>query len=69
MAEVTDVGVGSDTAYPHVAVAAARLVAEGKADRALLVCGTRLRVAMGCASVSGSSAYEPQGRVSNFVAD
>ena len=32
VSEVTDVGVGSDedTAYPHVAVAAARLVAEGK---------------------------------------
>lgn len=32
---VTDVGVGADedAAYPHVAVAAARLVAEGKADR------------------------------------
>lgn len=44
VAEVTDVGVGADedTAYPHVAVAAARMVAEGKADRALLVCGTGL---------------------------
>ncbi|MDF2825744.1 MAG: ribose 5-phosphate isomerase, partial [Mycobacterium sp.] len=39
--EVTDVGVGTDenTAYPHIAVAAGRLVAEGKADRALLICG------------------------------
>jgi len=27
------------TRLPHVAVAAARLIAEGKADRALLVCG------------------------------
>ena len=38
VAEVTDVGVrvDEDTAYPHVAVAAARLVAEGIADRALL---------------------------------
>ena len=46
--EVTDVGVGTDenTAYPHIAVAAARLVAEGKADRALLVCGTGLGVAI-----------------------
>ena len=36
--EVTDVGVGADedTAYPHVAVAAARMIVEGKADRALL---------------------------------
>jgi ribose 5-phosphate isomerase B len=32
IAEVIDVGVGADenTAYPHVAVAAARMVAEGK---------------------------------------
>ena len=48
VAEVVDVGVGADehTAYPHVAVNAARLVAEGKADRALLVCGTGLGVAI-----------------------
>jgi ribose 5-phosphate isomerase B len=42
---VVDVGVkdSSDkTAYPHVAVTAAKLVAEGKADRALLICGTGL---------------------------
>ena len=45
VASVTDVGVPSSsdkTAYPHVAVAAAKLVAEGKADRALLICGTGL---------------------------
>ena len=55
VAEVTDVGVGSDenTAYPHVAVAAARLVAEGKADRALLVCGTGLGVAISANKVPG----------------
>jgi ribose 5-phosphate isomerase B len=53
--EVTDVGVGTDenTAYPHVAVAAARLVAEGKADRALLVCGTGLGVAISANKVPG----------------
>jgi ribose 5-phosphate isomerase B len=53
--EVTDVGVGADdsTAYPHVAVAAARLVAEGKADRALLICGTGLGVAISANKVSG----------------
>ncbi|SEH76721.1 ribose 5-phosphate isomerase B [Mycolicibacterium rutilum] len=52
---VTDVGVGSDenTAYPHVAVAAARIVAEGKADRALLVCGTGLGVAISANKVPG----------------
>jgi ribose 5-phosphate isomerase B len=42
-----------DTAYPHVAVAAARLVAEGKADRALLVCGTGLGVAISANKVPG----------------
>lgn len=55
VADVADVGVGSDenTAYPHVAVAAARLVAEGKADRALLVCGTGLGVAISANKVPG----------------
>src|SRR3954449_3600015 len=55
VSEVTDVGVGTDehTAYPHVAVAAARLVAEGKADRALLVCGTGLGVAISANKVPG----------------
>jgi ribose 5-phosphate isomerase B len=55
VAEVTDVGVGTDedTAYPHVAVAAARLVAEGNADRALLVCGTGLGVAISANKVPG----------------
>src|ERR1700755_451689 len=55
VADVTDVGVGSDedTAYPHIAVAAARLVAEGKADRALLVCGTGLGVAISANKVPG----------------
>jgi len=45
---VIDVGVqeGESTDYPHVAVAAARLVAEGKADRALLICGTGLGMAI-----------------------
>ena len=53
--EVIDVGVGSDeqTAYPHVAVTAANLVAEGKADRALLVCGTGLGVAISANKVPG----------------
>ncbi|SFS95713.1 ribose-5-phosphate isomerase [Saccharopolyspora flava] len=52
---VVDVGVGTDehTAYPHVAVQAARLVAEGSADRALLVCGTGLGVAISANKVPG----------------
>jgi ribose 5-phosphate isomerase B len=55
VAEVVDVGVGTDedTAYPHIAVAAARMVAEGKADRALLVCGTGLGVAISANKVPG----------------
>lgn len=55
VAEVIDVGVGTDghTAYPHIGVAAARTVAEGQADRALLVCGTGLGVAISANKVSG----------------
>ncbi|NED63357.1 RpiB/LacA/LacB family sugar-phosphate isomerase, partial [Streptomyces sp. SID10244] len=41
------------TDYPHVAVAAARMVADGKADRALLVCGTGLGVAISANKVPG----------------
>lgn len=52
---VTDVGVSADThtAYPHVAVEAARLVADGQADRAILVCGTGLGVAISANKVKG----------------
>ena len=39
--------------YPHVAVAAARMIVEGKADRALLVCGTGLGVAISANKVPG----------------
>jgi ribose 5-phosphate isomerase RpiB len=48
VASVVDVGVDADghTAYPKVAIAAAELVANGEADRALLVCGTGLGVAI-----------------------
>src|SRR5918997_685303 len=55
VAEVIDVGVSEDenTAYPHIAVAAARLIMEGKADRALLVCGTGLGVAIAANKVPG----------------
>ena len=55
VAEVIDVGVDDrrDDAYPHVAVAAARLVADGEADRALLVCGTGLGVAISANKVPG----------------
>jgi len=52
---VVDVGVGPDehTAYPHVAVTAARMVADGRADRALLICGTGLGVAISANKVPG----------------
>jgi ribose 5-phosphate isomerase B len=51
VAEVID--VTSDRHYPHVAIAAAELVAEGRADRALLVCGTGLGVAISANKVPG----------------
>jgi ribose 5-phosphate isomerase B len=52
---VQDVGVDRDghTAYPHIAVTAARLVASGAVDRALLVCGTGLGVAIAANKVPG----------------
>lgn len=55
VASVTDVGVDADggTAYPHVAVAAARKVADDEADRALLFCGTGLGVAIAANKVPG----------------
>lgn len=55
VAEVVDVGVqgDEDTAYPHVAVEAARRIAAGEADRALLVCGTGLGVAIAANKVPG----------------
>src|SRR5688500_7592807 len=55
VADVVDVGVSldEDTHYPHVAIAAAKLIAAGKADRALLVCGTGLGVAISANKVPG----------------
>ncbi|MCL7381763.1 ribose-5-phosphate isomerase [Streptomyces sp. 35G-GA-8] len=55
VATVTDVGVDADghTAYPTIAIAAAELVARGEADRALLVCGTGLGVAIAANKVKG----------------
>lgn len=53
--EVIDVGIGNGehTAYPHVAVTAARTIAAGGADRALLICGTGLGVAISANKVPG----------------
>jgi ribose 5-phosphate isomerase B len=55
VASVQDVGVDASghTPYPTIAIAAATLVAEGKADRALLVCGTGLGVAIAANKVPG----------------
>lgn len=55
VSEVIDVGVSEDedTHYPHVAASAATLVAEGRADRALLVCGTGLGVAISANKIPG----------------
>lgn len=52
---VVDVGVDADghTPYPRVAVAAAEMVARGEADRALLICGTGLGVAIAANKVAG----------------
>ncbi len=55
VASVVDVGVGADghTPYPTVAIEAAERVARGEADRALLVCGTGLGVAIAANKVAG----------------
>lgn len=55
VSEVIDVGVDEDeeTAYPHIAAAAARLIVAGKADRALLICGTGLGVAITANKIPG----------------
>jgi len=52
---VVDVGVDSDshTPYPSVAIAAAEMVARGDADRAVLICGTGLGVAIAANKVPG----------------
>ncbi len=53
--EVIDVGIksGEDIDYPQVAFAAAKLVAQGNVDRALLVCGTGLGMAIAANKVNG----------------
>lgn len=53
--EVVDVGVARDahTAYPSIALKAATMVAAGEADRAVLVCGTGLGMAISANKVLG----------------
>lgn len=53
--DVIDVGVDADrhTPYPAVAIEAAQRVARGEADRALLICGTGLGMAITANKVPG----------------
>jgi ribose 5-phosphate isomerase B len=53
--EIVDVGTNSEesTDYPLYAAAAARLVAEGRADRAVLVCGSGVGVSIVANKVDG----------------
>ncbi len=55
VASVVDVGVDADghTHYPRIATSAAEIVASGDADRALLLCGTGLGVAISANKVPG----------------
>jgi ribose 5-phosphate isomerase B len=55
VAAVVDVGVDAEghTPYPKVAIEAAQRVAAGDADRALLICGTGLGVAIAANKVPG----------------
>lgn len=55
VSSVVDVGVNAHSAtnYPSVAIAAAKLVQSGSADRALLICGTGLGMAISANKVAG----------------
>ncbi|MCJ1313138.1 hypothetical protein MMC25_006815 [Agyrium rufum] len=56
VSSVTDVGVPSTTdktAYPNIAASAASLILSGEVDRALLVCGTGLGVAIAANKLPG----------------
>lgn len=56
VASVVDVGVpdaGDATRYPNVAIEAAKRIAAGEADRAILLCGTGLGVAISANKVKG----------------
>ncbi|TLW91798.1 ribose-5-phosphate isomerase [Saccharomonospora piscinae] len=56
VSEVIDLGATSaddDTAYPHFGLAAAEKVAAGEADRAVLVCGTGIGMAVSANKVAG----------------
>src|SRR5690606_31470621 len=55
VSEVVDLGVdaNSTTAYPVVAIAAGEKIRAGDADRAILICGTGLGVAIAANKVPG----------------
>lgn len=55
VASVLDVGVDAEghTPYPTIAIEAASRISSGEADRALLVCGTGLGVAIAANKVPG----------------
>ncbi|ABN65605.1 Ribose-5-phosphate isomerase B (Phosphoriboisomerase B) (LACB) (RPIB) [Scheffersomyces stipitis CBS 6054] len=56
VSEVIDIGIntkGDHLAYPHVGIKAGELIRDGKADRALLICGTGLGVAISANKVAG----------------
>lgn len=55
VASIVDVGVDADghTPYAKIAIEAGQRVADGEADRALLICGTGLGVAIAANKVSG----------------
>lgn len=53
--KIIDVGVSEvdHTAYPHIAIEAARMITANMADRGLLVCGTGMGMAMAANKVPG----------------
>lgn len=60
--EVEDFGNGSDQDYPDVAAAVAERVGDGEFDRALLICGTGLGMAITANKIPGvraATAHDP----------
>lgn len=55
VASVLDLGTrpGAERTYPNVAIEAATRIANGEADRAVLICGTGLGVAIAANKVAG----------------
>ncbi len=52
--ELRDYGdCGDEVAYPHIGLAVAEMVARGEADRAILICGTGIGMAIAANKVPG----------------